>query len=230
MALDEVLLEAVARGARGPLVRFWGWAERALVLGSHQSVSNEVDLEAADELGYRVVRRMSGGGTMVCEPGGTLTYSIYCPESFVRSMSFVESFRFLDAWVVDALRAVGVPAGYRPINDIVAPGGKIAGAAQARRRGAVLHHTTAAYSTDPEVVPRLIRIGRPRVSERGVRSAEKRVVPLDRFTGLGLSELVDHLVRAAGGPEGELAPDELAAAAALAEAKYATAAWIHRLP
>lgn len=231
-ALDEVLLDAVAAGRRGPTLRFWAWTERALVLGSHQSIANEVDLEACRELGYRVVRRMSGGGTMVCEPGGTLTWSMCLPEPFVGGLSFVESFAYLDAWAVSALRALGVPAGYRPINDIVAlpSGAKIAGAAQARRRGTVLHHVTAAFSTDPAVVPRLIRIGRPRVSGRGLRSAEREVAPLSRFITSSLDELVAALIRAAGATPGDLGAAEMAAARSLAESKYRTPAWINRLP
>lgn len=228
LALDEVLLDAVAAGARGPCVRFWRWTERALVLGSHQSVRNEVDLLAAAELGFAVVRRMSGGGTMVCEPGGTLTYSLYLPESLVRGLSFVESFRVLDAWAVAALVGLGVPASYRPINDIVSPGGKIAGAAQARRRGAVLHHTTMAFSTDPAIVPRLIRIGRPTLEARGVRSAEKVVTPLSLFTRLELEEVEATLAGAAGGPAAEVSEPELARARELAQSKYATPDWVAR--
>lgn len=232
LALDEVLLDAVAAGSRGPCVRFWSWTERCLVLGSHQSVSNEVDAEACASLGFAVLRRMSGGGTMVCEPGATLTYSLYLPESLVRGLSFVESFAYLDAWVVTTLRELGVPAGYRPINDIISlPGeGKIAGAAQARRRGAVLHHTTAAYSTDPAIVPRLIRIGRPPVTVRGLRSAEREVTPLAQFTTLPLDAVVEALMRAAGGPASDVTAAELEAARALARSKYATEAWISRLP
>jgi lipoate-protein ligase A len=225
-----VLLDAVAAGARGPCVRFWRWTERALVLGSHQSVRNEVDAEACAELGFAVVRRMSGGGTMVCEPGRTLTYSMYLPAALVGGLSFVESFRALDAWVVAALVGLGVPASYRPINDIASPAGKIAGAAQARRRGAVLHHTTMAFATDPAIVPRLIRIGRPTLEARGPRSAEKVVTPLSRFTALGLEEVEAVLVRAAGGPEAPVAEAELEAARGLAAAKYATAEWIGRFP
>jgi len=225
-----VLLDAVAAGARGPCVRFWRWTERALVLGSHQSVRNEVDADACAELGFAVVRRMSGGGTMVCEPGATLTYSMYLPAALVGGLSFVESFRALDAWVVAALVGLGVPAAYRPINDIESPAGKIAGAAQARRRGAVLHHTTMAFATDPAIVPRLIRIGRPTLEARGPRSAEKVVTPLSMFTALGLEDVEAVLVRAAGGPAAPVAEAELEAARALAAAKYATAEWIGRFP
>jgi lipoate-protein ligase A len=230
LALDEVLLDAVAAGVRGPCLRFWRWTERALVLGSHQSVRNEVDAEACSSLGFHVVRRMSGGGTMVCEPGGTLTYSLYLPEVMVRGLSFVESFRALDAWAVAALVALGVPASYRPINDIASPTGKIAGAAQARRRGAVLHHTTMAYAIDPAIVPRLIRIGRPTLEARGPRSAEKVVTPLTMFTSLALEEVEAGLARAAGGPAAEISRSELDVAQDLVTAKYGTPEWISRFP
>jgi len=173
---------------------------------------------------------MSGGGTMVCEPGGTLTYSLYLPDSLVRGLSFVESFRALDAWVVAALVELGVPASYRPINDIVSPSGKIAGAAQARRRGAVLHHTTMAFATDPAIVPRLIRIGRPTLEARGPRSAEKVVTPLSMFTALGLEEVEAALREAAGGPPGSVTAGELTAMRELAAAKYGTPAWVERFP
>ena len=50
MALDEVLLEQVTSGKRPPTMRLWRWIERALVIGSHQSVANEVDLDLRKRL------------------------------------------------------------------------------------------------------------------------------------------------------------------------------------
>ena len=234
MALDEVLLRRVIDGTRRPAIRFWAWIESALVIGSHQSVSNEVDLNAARRLGFTVTRRMSGGGTMLCEPGRTITYSMYVPGSSVEGMSFRQSYAALDAWAVRAFKAIGVPAGYREINDIISPRGKIAGAAQARRRGFVLHHTTIAHSMDVEILPRLIRIGRDRLSERGVRSADKPVSPLSWFTSLSCERTTSHMERFFSGEfhakTSELAPDELEAARVLVEEKYGTPAWVNRLP
>lgn len=215
------------------MLRFWEWAEPALVLGSHQVLANEVDDEAAGALGFTVARRMSGGGTMIVEPGRTITYSLYAPESLVAGLSFVESFARLDAWAVECLRSLGVPAAYRPINDIVSPEGKIGGAAQARRGGHVLHHTTIAYAMDTAIVPRLIRIGRERVSPRGVRSAEREVSPLDRWLALEREAVVGALAGCfQAGHEArpaDLRPEELAEARALAAAKYATPEWIDRI-
>lgn len=230
MALDEVLLEAVAAGLRPPLLRFWGWTEPTLVIGSNQAVANELDLEAVARRGFRIVRRLSGGGTMLAEPGRTITWSLVAPDDDVRGMSFVESFAHLDRWAVDTLRSLGVDASYRPLNDIVSPAGKISGAAQARRRGAVLHHVTMAYSLDPALLLELIRIGRPAVSDRGVRSAEKKVSPLDTLVSASREEVVAALAAASGAVPGRLGANELAAAAELAANKYGRPEWIHRLP
>jgi lipoate---protein ligase len=230
MALDEVLLDAVAAGRRPPLLRFWGWTQPTLVLGSNQAVANELDLPAVERRGFTIVRRLSGGGTMLAEPGRTITWSIAMPVGPVARMSFVESFAYLDRWAVETLRSLGVDAGYRPINDIVSPRGKIAGAAQARRRGALLHHVTMAYSMDPALLLELIRIGRPPVSDRGVRSAPKQVSPLDTLLGLARREVVAALAAAAGAAPGRLEADELDAAAALSAEKYGRQEWIYRLP
>ena len=234
MALDEVLLNRVISGERPPTMRMWTWVESALVIGSHQSVRNEVDVEAAREHGFEVTRRMSGGGTMLCEPDRTITYSLYLPESMVAGVSFRKSYALLDAWAVAAFNEIGVPASYREINDIVSPRGKIAGAAQARRRGHVLHHTTIAHSMDVELMPRIIRVGRPSVSERGVRSADKSVSPLSWFTPLSCNEvaerMVAHFLREFPSAESALTEDETATARRLVTSKYATPEWINRLP
>jgi lipoate-protein ligase A len=234
MAVDEVLLQRVIAGLRRPTVRFWDWIEPALVIGSHQSVANEVDVAAAQELGFTVTRRMSGGGTMLCEPGRTITYSLYVPATVVGGLSFRQSYAALDAWAVRSLVALGVPAGYREINDIISPRGKIGGAAQARRRGFVLHHTTIAHSMAPDLLPRLIRLGRERLSERGVRSADKAVSPLSEFTSMDCAGVAQHMERSFTAefhsPVSELSQAELDAAIEVARTKYATPGWIYRLP
>src|ERR1700694_2207634 len=234
MALDEVLLERVISGRRRPTLRFWEWIEPALVIGSHQSVTNEVDVVAARELGFAVTRRMSGGGTMLAEPDRTITYSLYLPESIVSGITFRKSYALLDDWAVRAFVELDIPASYREINDIISPRGKIGGAAQARRRGFVLHHTTIAHSMDVDLLPRLIRVGRPSIAQVGVRSAEKPVSPLSWFTSLSCEDVARNLeryfTREFRNHPSELTPEEVVEANHLVATKYATPAWINRLP
>src|SRR6185312_12429308 len=150
LALDEVLLDEVAAGRRAPTLRIWEWSAAAIIIGIFQSLKNEVDEAAARRFGVQVVRRISGGGAMFVEPGSAITYSIYAPEALVAGMSFQESYASMDAFALQALEKVGIDAWYQPLNDITSRDGKIGGAAQARRRGAVLHHVTMAYDMDAE--------------------------------------------------------------------------------
>ncbi len=194
MALDEVLTERVGRGERPPTLRIWGWSAPCVVLGRFQSVRNEVNEAAARAHGVEIVRRISGGGAMFIEPEGAITWSVYAPEAIARGMSFPESYAFFDGWVVDALRSLGIDAWYAPLNDIVSAGGKIGGAAQARRGGAILHHTTMAYEMNMPLMLQVLRIGQEKLSDKGIRSAEKRVGPLRQQTNLPRRAIIDHLV------------------------------------
>ena len=87
-----------------------------------------------------------------------------------------------------------------------------------------------AYSMDPALLLELIRIGRPAVSDRGVRSAEKKVSPLDTLVSASREEVVAALAAASGAVPGRLEAEELAAAADLAAKKYGRQEWIFRLP
>jgi lipoate---protein ligase len=234
MALDEVLAGEVAAGRRPPTLRMWEWASSAVVIGSFQSLRNEVDAEAAQAHGIEVVRRISGGGAMFIEPGNTITYSLYAPASLVAGMSFVDSYAYLDDWVLGALKDVGVDAWYQPINDITSAQGKIAGAAQKRlASGAVLHHVTMAYDIDATKMLEVLRIGREKLSDKGTPSAAKRVDPLRRQTGLPRAEVVDRMVahfrKRYGLTEDTVRPDELARAHELVTAKFATPEWTGRI-
>jgi lipoate---protein ligase len=193
LALDRALLDSVAAGNRGAVAWFWEWSEAAVILGSYQSVMNEFDDAVARELGFTFARRISGGGAMVVEPAKTLTYSIIVPEYFLEGLSFVQSFAFLDHWCVRALRSIGVPATYRPINDIASPHGKIGGAAQCRRRRTVLHHTAMAYDLDDAIMRSLLRHGQAKPVSRGIPSAEKTVSSLTDFIDMSHADLRQYL-------------------------------------
>jgi len=125
MALDQVLSEEVGAGIRKPTLRIWEWEKSAVVLGSFQSVRNEVDEANAAKYGFDIVRRISGGGAMFMEAGSVITYSIYAPAELVHGMSFADSYAFLDEWVIVALKSLGIDPTYVPLNDITSPTGKI---------------------------------------------------------------------------------------------------------
>jgi len=235
LALDEVLTSRVGDGRRRPTLRIWEWNESAVVIGSFQSYRNEVDPDGAAKHGFDVVRRISGGGAMMMAAGQIITYSLYVPAALVQGMTFADSYAFLDDWVLQALRSIGIEATYQPLNDIASPTGKIGGAAQKRlANGGVLHHATISYDIDGQTMTEVLRIGREKLSDKGTTSAAKRVDPLRTQTGMERSEIIDRFKATfrglTGAQDGAITADEYADAEALVTSKFATDAWLHRVP
>jgi len=235
VALDQVLLEELGAGRRGPTLRLWEWDSAAVIIGSFQSLRNEVDAEAAARRGVKVIRRISGGGAMFMEPGNTITYSLYVPTSLVDGLSFEQSYSFLDDWVLGALGEVGIRARYVPLNDIASEQGKIGGAAQKRIASrAVLHHGTMAYDIDAEAMTEVLRVGQEKLSDKGTTSARKRVDPMRRQTGMERGEIIaamkGHFASRYRVVPGSVRPEELTRAQHLVETKFATPEWVGRVP
>ncbi|GGI82534.1 lipoate--protein ligase family protein [Pseudarthrobacter scleromae] len=235
VALDEVLTEEVGAGRRHPTLRFWDWQEPSTVIGSFQSYRNEVDPGGVAKHGIKVVRRISGGGAMFMEAGNCITYSLYLPQTLVDGLSFADSYPFLDAWVMAALEKLGINAFYVPLNDIATDQGKIGGAAQKRlANGGMLHHVTMSYDIDADKMVDVLRIGKEKLSDKGTRSAKKRVDPLRRQTGLArtaiIAAMVDVFTDRYGATPSQLTEGELATARERVGTKFGTAEWLHRVP
>ncbi|GHH36046.1 lipoate--protein ligase family protein [Streptomyces candidus] len=238
MALDEVLTAEVAAGRRPPTLRVWEWGAPAVVIGSFQSLRNEVDPAGAQRHGIQVVRRISGGGAMFIEPGNTITYSLSVPTALVQGLSFADSYAYLDDWVLGALADMGVNAWYQPLNDIATDAGKIAGAAQKRMvsdaGGAVLHHVTMAYDIDADKMTDVLRIGKEKLSDKGTKSAKKRVDPLRRQTGLAREAVIERMIGSFRGryglEKGSVTEAEMARAEELVQEKFGTGEWTGRVP
>jgi len=76
LALDEALLDAAeAREIASSVLRLWESPEYCVVLGRSSKADVEVDLAACRASGVPVLRRCSGGGTIVAGPG-CLMYAV----------------------------------------------------------------------------------------------------------------------------------------------------------
>ena len=169
------------------------------------------------------------------EAGNCITYSLYLPQTLVDGLSFADSYPFLDAWVMAALEKLGINAFYVPLNDIATDQGKIGGAAQKRlANGGMLHHVTMSYDIDAGKMVEVLRIGKEKLSDKGTRSAKKRVDPLRRQTGLARAGIVAAMMevfsKRYGATPAELTDEELASARRLVDLKFGTAEWLHRVP
>lgn len=248
MAVDEVIAERTRKGEMPALIRFWEWASPAVIIGLFQSLSAEVNMQAARERGITVVRRITGGGAMFVEPGNTITYSLTVPRDFIEGLNSEDAYRLCEAWAIGALRSVGIKAAHAPLNDVVSPAGKIGGAAQRRYPkseagagvpgsvlpGAVLHHTTMAYDIDAVAMTQVLRPHQEKLAAHAVKSAAKRVDPMKSQSGMSRREIMEAMARYAhefvpGLRSYQLPEDVLEEARELAQSKYSNPEWTGRI-
>src|SRR5262245_25902420 len=69
LALDEALLLEAGAGQRGELLRFWEWPSLAVVVGAGGKLAEDVDLARCEADHVPVMRRSSGGGTVLLGRG-----------------------------------------------------------------------------------------------------------------------------------------------------------------
>ena len=190
MGIDEAMLYEASRGAS--ILRIYWFEPHAATIGFFQRLLDAVDLEACRWYGVKVVRRITGGGSVYHDNLGEVTYSIAVPAHLVENMRVDESFRFLSRWLLYALEELGVEGGYAGYNDIVVEGRKVSGNAQVRRGGGVLQHGTLMYATRLSILVRVLRIppGKRRV-------IQERVTTLSQVLGRRIErdEVIDAIVR-----------------------------------
>jgi lipoate-protein ligase A len=231
-ALDQVLTDRLAAGEIEPTLRFWYRETPAVPLGRFQAFADEVQVEYVDDNDIPVIRRVTGGGAMYVEPGSVVTYSMYLPRDQVND-DIEQSYADLDAWAVEALQGIGLDVSHEPLNDIMHPEGKIGGAAQLRSGDAVLHHATLSYDLDIAEMLRCLRIGKDKISDKAIKSAEKRVAVMKDHIDLERSEVIDAMVEtfqeAYGGDHGSFTDEELREAEQLRDERFDTDAWNRRM-
>ncbi len=231
MAIDEAVMLSGA-----PTLRFYSWTPVAVTIGYFQGIEQEVDLEACARHGVDVVRRLTGGGAVYHDK--ELTYSLIIPEdvkgSGAVSRNILESYAQICGFVVDGLRKLGLPAEFKPINDIIVNGRKISGNAQTRRGGVVLQHGTIILDVDVDKMFSVLRVPDEKIREKMISSAKERVTSVGKELGreVGFKEAEKALIEAfeesglcgRGLKMGNLSGTELSDAREL-EKKYAGREW-----
>jgi len=231
MAIDEAIMLARIEGKVPDTVRLYAFSPSSVTIGRFQSVVHDVNLDEAKRLGIPVVRRITGGGSVFHDEFGEITYSVIVGEDLHPALKNVEtSYRYLAGPLVDALKSLGLDAGFSGLNDIVANGKKISGSAQTRRKGVILQHGTFMYSTRLEVLGKVLRVSKAKLADKGVSSIWERVTTLER-EGIKLNRweayelLKEGLFNAFELEEGELTDYELELAERLIEERYGNREW-----
>ena len=179
MALDEALLHVKARGETPNTIRFLQFSPRAVLLGFHQSVSEEVRKAYCDENQIDINRRTTGGGAIFFDET-QIGWEVICDKTFFKT--FIQTphfFKQLCSPVITALGTLGLKAAFRPRNDIEIHGRKISGTGGTESNGAFLFQGTMLVDFDVDTMLRTLRIPVEKLKAKEIDSVKERVTCLN---------------------------------------------------
>ncbi len=157
LACDEALLDACEEGSGPEVLRFWEPSEYFVVVGFSNSVASEVNMEACKREGIPVLRRCSGGGTILQGPG-CLNYTLILK---IAGRPEVETIPITNHFVMTKQReaiakVLGRPVEIRGLTDLAVDGMKFSGNAQRRKRRALIFHGTFLLHFDLGLVEKFL--------------------------------------------------------------------------
>ena len=239
MAVDEAMLLSQKKQPN-PTLRFYTWSSPAFSFGYFQDIASEVDVEMCRADGIELVKRMTGGGTVV--HGWDLTYTLILPRH-AGEKSISEAYQCIGQSLVTAFKKLGIPAECHAASintsqttqnicltnpadyDVMYEEKKLAGVSVRRNRNGMMFQgyisldmlpasILARVSRDPEVQQILIEKSTAINTEGRSISKDALIEAISETFNIGITF-----------QSGKLSSAERVQAEILAETKYTTATW-----
>lgn len=142
----------------------------SIIVGKHQNTLGEVNHPYVREKGIKVVRRLSGGGTVFHDLGNV-------NFTFIRSgeQNKLVDFKKFTQPIIDALQQMGASAYHSGRNDLLIDGFKISGNAEHVYKDKVLHHGTLLFSSDIASLNEAIKVDLESYNDKSVKSFRSKV-------------------------------------------------------
>ena len=182
IAFDAALIELHAADRIPDTIRFLQFRPTALV-GRHQAISRELQLEYCRANGIGVGRRITGGGAIYFDET-MLGWEVVLSRRRVALPSLGDYTARLCSAVADGLsRAFGIDARFRPRNDIEVDGRKLSGTGGFFDGDTLFFQGTVLIDADPQRVMACLNVPRAKVARHALDRPESRITSLTALLG-----------------------------------------------
>ncbi len=154
----------------------------SIIIGKNQNTLEEINKPYIDANNIKVVRRLSGGGS-VYHDLGNLNFSFITADD---GNSF-HNFKKFTQPIVDALNEMGIAAELSGRNDIHVGERKISGNAQFSQKGRMFSHGTLLLNSDIDEVVNALKVSDAKIASKGIKSIRSRVANINEFLTSPLS-------------------------------------------
>ncbi|NON63579.1 lipoate--protein ligase family protein [Acidianus sp. RZ1] len=180
LAGEEALLDSVSSGS-DPILRFVIFDPTSVLLGYHQAVEDEVNIDEVRRRGWEIGRRPTGGGTIIMGPE-QLGWEIYTNSSLV-GYTPEEAMRKMGNGVIEALEQLGVKARFRPKNDVEVNGRKISGIGAFSFGQYMAITGTILLDFDVDSMVSVLKLSSEKIRDKVISDFRERVTWINREIG-----------------------------------------------
>lgn len=223
LALDEALLLRAEAGDGYEVLRFWEWPKPAVILGAGCRLADDVDEAACRRDGVPILRRASGGGTVLLGSGCLCYTLILAHERAADLQEIRSSYTFILERLRDSLDGILPGITCAGTSDLAVGNLKFSGNAQQRKRRHLLHHGTILYGFDLRKIGEYLRQPTRQPAYRDRRAHEEFLTNLP----VEVEEIQTRL-RAAWGADNGFSAWPVATVRELVAEKYTKQEWIRR--
>jgi lipoate---protein ligase len=190
LAFEEALLDYAEEHDHPGFVHFWDSSEYFVVLGYSKQLEQEVRINACRDLGIPILRRSSGGGTILQGPG-CFNYSLVLPiESDPALATISGTNRAIMERQRDTFeKLLGQQVKIQGHTDLTTGNLKFSGNAQRRKKRCLLFHGAILLSLDLRIVERTLQMPRQQPEYRESREHAEFLTNIERSR-----EVVEHAI------------------------------------
>jgi lipoate-protein ligase A len=186
-ALDQALIDARQESRIPDTIRFIRFRPSALI-GVHQYLSQEIKLDYCHAHGIEVGRRITGGGSLYLDEG-QIGWELVFHRSTFGPLDLAEVTRRICEAFALGLNKLGVPAHYRPRNDIEVDGRKISGTGGFFDGSLIFYQGTLLIDFDASKIAACLNVPAEKLAKRELDNAAKRVITMREVLGDSLPDL-----------------------------------------
>ncbi len=181
IAFDQALIDARKANKIPDTIRFLRFKPSALI-GIHQILRHEIKVDYCKANGIEIVRRITGGGGLYFDEG-QIGWELVFDRATLGITELADATRRICEAAALGLNKLGVPARYRPRNDLEVDGRKISGTGGFFDGNLIFYQGTLLIDFDPGKMVACLNIPAEKLAKRDLQSGAQRIVTMREVLG-----------------------------------------------